>query len=522
MNRRAFLPALSALAASPLLAESPAAKRWWSHVEFLADDRLQGRDTGSPGYIEAARYVAAEFERAGLKPGGAAAYFQPVKLLSHTLDEPASFAEYVFPDRAHRIKLGDDAYFSLRGNLVPDMDAPMIFAGYGFAVPEQHYDEFVGLDLKGKVVVYLSGGPKELPGPLLSHNQSADVRWRRLQEGGAVGVAVIGNPRNTDVPWDRARLSRLQPSMRLADVAADGPLVHLIVNPSRADQLFAGSGHTIGELFTLADSGKALPKFDLQPRLRAHQAVRTAAVDSMNVIGIKPGAHASLKNQYLAVSAHLDHIGINRALAGDQIFNGAMDNASGVATMIEMANRLRGKSLSRSVVFVAVTGEEKGLLGSRYFAMSPTVPREALVADLNFDMFLPLFPLKRLIVYGKDESTLGDTAGQVAKSMGIGVMADPEPQRNSFIRSDQYSFIQRGIPALAFKLGYEADSAEQKIFKGWLRERYHSVSDDLQQPVDKEAAARFNRLMTGIVTAVANDPERPRWKEASFFRRFAP
>jgi Zn-dependent M28 family amino/carboxypeptidase len=208
-------------------------------------------------------------------------------------------------------------------------------------------------------------------------------------------------------------------------------------------------------------------------------------------------------------------------LNGDKIYNGAMDNASGIATLIEVARQLKGKKTARSVMFLAVTGEEKGLLGSQYFAYTPTVPREAIAADLNFDMFLPLFPFQRLTVYGLDESTLGQTVEQVAEKAGIIVQRDPEPLRNSFIRSDQYSFIRRGIPALAFKLGYAPGSEEEKIFKTWLKERYHSPSDDLMQPVDKEAAAQFNKLMASIALTVANDPQRPQWLPTSYFRRYA-
>ncbi|MBI4906215.1 MAG: M28 family peptidase [Acidobacteria bacterium] len=515
MRRRLFL---SALTAAGLHAESPAAKRWWSHVAYLADDQRQGRDTGSPGFLDAARYLSAEFERAGLRAAGSNGYFQPVRLVSNSLDESHSSAELVSGDRTGPLRLGEDVYFSLRGNLLPQLDAPLVFAGYGFAVPEHDYDELRGLDLKGKVAVYLTGGPNHLPGPLVSHNQSSEVRWARLKAAGAVGVAVIGNPRAADIPWERQKLSRLQPSMKLTGVESDGPGVHLIINPAFANNILPPD-HPLSSLLDDANHNRPLPKFEIPAKLRVRQSLRTAPVESMNVIGMKRGA--SLPDEYLVVSAHLDHVGVNANLKGDQIFNGAMDNASGIATMIEMAARLKNKRLNRSVLFVAVTGEEKGLLGSKYFATSPTVPKSSIIANLNFDMFLPLFPLKRVILYGKDESTLGDTAGRVAGSMGITPMADPEPRRNTFIRSDQYSFIQQGIPALSFKLGYEPNSNEERIFKAWLRERYHSVTDDLAQPVDKEAAARFTKLMTAIVTSVANDAERPRWKDNSFFRRFA-
>ncbi len=199
-----------------------------------------------------------------------------------------------------------------------------------------------------------------------------------------------------------------------------------------------------------------------------------------------------------------------------------MDNASGVAAMLDVAASLHEKNASkRSLLFVAVCGEEKGLLGSRYFAAHPTVDAKHMVADINTDMFLPLFPLKLLTVYGVDESTLGDDIQAVAKSLGIKLQPDLEPQRNVFIRSDQYSFIRRGIPSLSMKDGYAPGSPEEKIVKSWLTERYHAPSDDLNQPVDKEAAAKFDRLVASLLMRVANDKRRPGGGQTSFFKRFA-
>lgn len=516
-----FFVILLLLCLPPVAAgESAAAARWWSHVEYLASDALQGRDTGSEGHKQAARYVAQEFERAGLRPAGVSGYFQPVGFRSMVLDEPASSLRLQFPDRTETLQLGQDAYFGLRGNLLPEIDAAMVFVGYGFAVPEHKYDELAGLDLKGKVAVYLTGGPKGIPANLISHYQSAAQRWRRLKEAGAVGVAVISNPRTSDIPFERARTARFIPAMKLKDVDTDGPGCSISINPARVNLWFAGTGHSLEEILALAADNKPLPKFELKPRVEARMKLNVTELESDNIAGLKEGTHPTLKKEVLILSAHVDHVGTSRNLTGDRIYNGAMDNASGIATLIEIARALKGKKLKRSVLFLAVTGEEKGLLGSQYFVQSPTMPRETIVADLNFDMFLPLFSFERLIVYGRDESTLGDAVERVAKKAGIEVMRDPEPQRNSFIRSDQYSFIRRGIPALAFKLGYKPGSAEERIFKGWLKERYHAVSDDLQQPVDKEGAVRFNRLMAAIAVEVANAP-RPAWKENSFFRRFA-
>ena len=218
-------------------------------------------------------------------------------------------------------------------------------------------------------------------------------------------------------------------------------------------------------------------------------------------MAVLPGNDPRLKDEYVVFSAHLDHLGIGKPINGDSIYNGAMDNASGVAALLDVAAMLKetGTRLRRSVLFVAVTGEEKGLLGSRFFANSPTVDPKMIVADINTDMFLPLFPLKKLTIYGLDESELGGDAAAVAESLGIAPQADLEPKRNIFIRSDQYSFIRRGIPSLALKVGYDKGSPEERVVKKWLTERYHAPSDDLAQPVDKQAAGAFDALVAKLL-----------------------
>jgi Zn-dependent M28 family amino/carboxypeptidase len=200
-----------------------------------------------------------------------------------------------------------------------------------------------------------------------------------------------------------------------------------------------------------------------------------------------------------------------------------MDNASGIAGLIETAVAIRdaGIRLRRSLVFLAVTAEEKGLLGSRYYANHPTVPADRIVADVNTDMFLPIIPLRSVTVSGFEESDLADDVRRAANALGIEVLPDPEPERNIFTRSDQYSFIKRGIPAIFPKLGFRKDSPEHQIMKKWRTERYHAPSDDLSQPVDFKAAADFNRFYLAVVESVANRPTRPRWNADSFFRRFA-
>jgi Zn-dependent M28 family amino/carboxypeptidase len=321
-------------------------------------------------------------------------------------------------------------------------------------------------------------------------------------------------------------LARFQESMQLADpslAAPDGLKIAVTVNPDHAGTWLDGSGHTIDELIALVDAGKPLPHFPLIPSLRAKTKIQTRELESQNIVAIWPGSHPVLKNQYVVLSAHIDHLGVGEPINGDPIYNGAMDNAGGVATILDMVQTLHDQKIQtkRSLLFVIVTGEEKGLLGSRYFAAHPTVNPKSIAADINVDMFLPLYPLHLVTVYGLNESDLGDTARKVAQSLDVEVQDDPAPQRNVFIRSDQYSFIRAGVPSLMLDVGYKKGSKEENIAKDWLKNRYHAPSDDLTQPLDLEAAGQYNRLVSKLAETVADQPARPEWKPDSFFRRFA-
>jgi Zn-dependent M28 family amino/carboxypeptidase len=500
--------------------------RWWSHIEVLADDKMEGRNTGSEGHRKAAAYVAGEFERDGLKPAGTSGYIQPVKFDVKKLDEPASSLAIVRNGKAMPLVLGDDASFSVRADLAPTIDAPAVFVGYGLVIPEKGIDDLAGLDLKGKIAVYLNGGLSSIPSALKSHYSSAGERWKAFQKAGAIGIASIANPRSMDIPWERARLARLNPTMAVSDEKLSdtrGEQFALTVNPAQAEKLFAGTGRTFAEMLKLADSDQALPRFPLNFNFRAKTKIDRSQVESQNVAGFRPGSDPALKDEYVIFSAHLDHLGIGEPINGDRIYNGAMDDASGVASLIEMAILMKQQNLhlKRSVLFLAVTGEEKGEQGSMYFANYPTIPKKGIIADINMDMFLPLFPLKYLEVQGLDESTLGDDIRAVCRQAGVEVQADKEPDRNRFIRSDQYSFIKQGVPALAFKFGWVKGTPEEKTFQDWIKNRYHAPSDDLNQPVDKTAAAQFNHILLALGERVANAQGRPHWKPDSFFKRFA-
>jgi Zn-dependent M28 family amino/carboxypeptidase len=518
--RRLFVGLLvAALACTADARAGRPAERWWAHVRFLADDALEGRDTGSPGHRRAAKYVGAEFKAAGLEPAGTRGYFQPIAFESRRLLEERSRLVIARNGTEEPVVFGDAAIVNMRVPPAPQIDAPLAFAGYGISVPEAGYDDLEGLDLKGRIAVVLSGGPRALSGPLLAHASAG--RWAALQRAGAAGVVTI--QWTGDVPWDRMKLRRLVPVKGLADgpADADGPQLALTVNPAAAEQWFAGSGHTAAEVLSLAADRQPLPHFLLTGHLRGTMATSVSPLESDNVVGVRRGTDPRLSDEYLVLSAHLDHVGRGEPVKGDSIYNGAMDNASGTATLLEVARRLHdaGVRLRRSVVFLSVTAEEQGLLGSRYFMAHPTVPASAIVANLNTDMFLPLFPMRSLIVNGLEESDLADDLRRVARSAGIDVFGDPEPERNAFVRSDQYSFVRRGIPALAFKIGWTLGSPEHEIVKRWRAERYHAPSDDLSQPFDRQAAEDFTRFYTTLAEAIANRDTRPQWRDTSAFKR---
>ena len=500
-------------------------KSWWDYVKVLADDNMEGRETGSEGLRKAQAYIVEQLKSDGLQPAGSNGFYQPVKLISRQIDESASSLSLIRNGRDEPLVLGQDAMFSTRVDLAPDVDAPLVFVGYGLSVPEKDYDDFAGLDLKGKVAVMISGSTSDMPSALASHYQSMAERAKALRAAGVIGIVSIPNPASMDIPWSRMTLARTRPSMALADPSlneSQGIKLFVVFNPVDADKLFEGSPYKFQQLADLAKERKPLPRFALGVSIKARAKVIQTDVESNNIIAKLPGNDPKLKDEYVVLSAHIDHLGIGEPINGDKIYNGAMDNGSGSALILDIAKSLQKSQtrLRRSLLFVWVTAEEKGLLGSKYFASNPTVPKSAIVADINTDMFLPIYPLKYLTVYGLDESSLGGLVRQVAQQEGVQVQADPEPLRNAFIRSDQYSFIRQGIPAVAMSVGYRPGTPEAIAHKQWLTERYHAPSDDINQPVDLNAAGKFEDIVQGLAVRVADEQQRPRWNNDSFFQRF--
>ena len=502
-------------------------KTWWDHVKVIADESMEGRETGSLGLRKAEAYAVEQLRRSGLDPAGTDGFYQNLQFVQRQIDEKNSYAFLTKNDQVNPVALGDDAYFSTRvEGSDQEVNAPLVFAGNGLQVPESHLDELAGLDLKQKIVVYLAGTPASVPGPLAAHYGGLAQRWKAYAAGGAVGIIVIPNPASMDIPWSRMSLNRTHFSMDLADPEFNevvGLKVGMVFNPAASDALFEGSGHSFAELAALARDRRELPRFALAVSLKAKAVITKAQIESANVVAKLGGSDPKLKNEYVVLSAHIDHIGIGEPVNGDRIYQGAMDNGSGSAAVLDIAASLKRhpEKLKRSVIFLLLTGEEKGLLGSKYFAARPTVEAKSLVADINIDMFLPIVPLKVLRVQGLNDSTLGDDAAAIAKSFGVKSVPDPEPLRNLFVRSDQYSFIRHGIPSVIMDIFYEPNSSEARIFKDWLTQRYHAPSDDTDQPVDMHAAALYEQIVRRLLVETANDAQRPQWKADSPFKRYA-
>ena len=501
---------------------------WWNHIKFLADDKLEGRDTGSRGEREAQKYAVEQLQRAGAKPAGVNGFYQPVKFVSRQIVEKDCSLTLIRKDKDKHepLTLGEDAIINTRIMPAPEVEAPLVFAGYGLKVPEKNYDDFAGIDVRGKIIVILAGSPSEIPGVLASHYQTAAERWKVLRAAGAVGIVSLINPAVTDIPWSRMALNRAHPTMDLDYPEfneTEGAKLAVIVNPASAARFFAGSGHTFEEIAALGKDRKPLPHFPLAVSLAAKTKVDLTKIESANLVAKLPGTDPALKDEYVVLSAHLDHIGIGEPINGDRIYNGAMDNGSGSALVLDMAASFQKnpERLRRSILLVLVTGEEKGLLGSKYFAAHPTVAPKSIVADVNVDMFLPIVPLKLLTVFGLEESDLGNRVREVGQTIGVRIQPDPEPLRNVFIRSDQYSFILRGVPSVMMGVAPEPGTPEVKIFKDWLTQRYHAPSDDVDQPVDLAAAAKYEEIVRALLINIANGDHRPKWKPDSFFQRYA-
>src|SRR5579863_7862564 len=507
-----------------------------AHMRFLSDSLLQGRAPGTQGYEIAARYVAAQLEAAGLHPGGAnGSWYQTVPLRKSVLDDGKS--SLVLLTTGHQDKSGEQTLVSLKDYVLlgdlnridTSIEAPVMFVGFGVTAKERDYDDYAGADAKGKIVVVLSGAPSKFPSTVRAYYSDFVLKGRNAVEHGAVGFMSM------QLPEDQKRFAWewLVPQIQMGNtewLEKDGrphngfPELRCspVLSQSGAEKLFAGAGKTLEQLFANARAGQ--PQSLLLPvTARVHSINSHTSTDSPNIVGELPGSDPALRNQYVVYTAHVDHLGICPPVDGDNVCHGALDNASGTSSLLEIARAFTHlpEPPRRSVLFVFVTGEEMGLLGSDYFAHFPTVPLNSIVANVNIDGAPgSYFSMKDVVALGAEHSTIRDDVTAATKAMGYDITPDPLPEEVSFIRSDQYSFVLEGVPAVDIEDGIHATDPKingLEIIKKWLVTRYHTPLDNMDQPIDFDSAAKGAVLNFLVGYRIAEHDAAPTWNKGDFF-----
>ncbi|MCP3732300.1 M28 family metallopeptidase [Sphingomonas sp. MG17] len=523
------VPALTAednaLINAPLPADQAAMK---AHVMFLSADAMRGREAGSAEYEIAAQYVAAQFYAAGLKPAGIdGSYLQPVPLLSSRPADKGTLALTRGGAAPVNLVFGED-YLPAPDpeRPVTAIDAPVVFAGYGIVAPQYKRDDYKGVDVKGKIVAIFSGAPGGFDGEERAHFGNNGNKAAIAAKKGAAAVIMLESPVSAKVrpfarladSWDEWRMTWADAQGRGHLPSAGTPVV-ATVSLKGAGRLFAGDKGWAGAL-KAAEAGKpVIAPFASGALLAVALKTERKTVTSSNVAGMIPGSDPKLKDEVVVLTAHLDHVGVGKADAkGDTIYNGAMDNAMGIASLIEEAKRFQasGKPPRRSVMFLAVTAEEKGLIGADYFAHNPTVPKANLVANVNLDMPVITYKFEDMIAFGAARSTLGETVARATAAVGVGVGKDPMPEQGFFVRSDHYRFVQQGIPSVFLWPGLAGAGGE--AFNRFLAERYHRPSDEITNPEIKwDQGVRFIDANYAIAREIADADARPAWKKGDFF-----
>ncbi|THD68402.1 M28 family peptidase [Phenylobacterium sp.] len=495
----AGLVAGGASAAPPRSAgiKDPDTKAWWQIAEALSSDAMEGRDIGSAGYDRAADIVAAKFKAAGLKPAGdKGGWFQVFPVHESRVEKDGtSFGVIQDGGKETPLVFLHDITVRPTDQLPAGLDAPMTFRGY--CGPK----DLEGA--KGKVVICFNTKRAGLP--------SAGQRIQAAAAAGAAGVIQVDDPYFTIEPprWPAAYARSVTIAGTAPPAAAALPAMTLSADAFKT--AIAGADHDPAEILKLGGDSQPLPAFDVPGRLHAQFHLTRRDFTAKNVLAVLPGRDPGLKSQYLALTAHLDGYGYGEPVKGDNLYNGALDDAAYVGTLIRFADKHKDRPLRRSVVVAAFTGEEKGLLGAHWFVDHPTVPKAEIVADINLDQLRPLFPLKILTELAVDDTTLGRTAREVAASMAIRIQPDPEPERSLLTRADHWPFMQAGIPGTGFIFGYEPGTEAEQRYREWYQIRYHRPQDDLTQPMDFQAAGAFNRFFYKLAESVADADDKPAW-----------
>jgi len=505
-----------------------------AHIRFLADDLLEGRRPGTRGYQLAANYVAAHFEALALEPAGTnGSYFQEVPLRKVDVVPSDSSLILVRSDQLQTLKYAEDYLMSgeyLRNKI--DVSAHVVFVGFGVTAPELKYDDYASVDVRGKIVAQLWGAPASFP-----HNQRAyysldAMKAKNAVAHSAVGILTFLTPEREKMwPWERTVRKFKMGQMCWLD-KDDTPQIgyfgifpeiraRMSLSRAGAEALFAGAPKSLEEIFAAAEANEP-PAFDLPVEARIKMLARHESIKSTNVAAVLRGSDPLLREEYVVFTAHLDHLGVGEPVEGDDIYNGAVDNASGTAALLEVARAFASlpQRPRRSVLFLAVTGEEMAVLGSEYFAHYPTVPLTSIVANVNIDCAMVIHALLDVVAYGAEHSSLGPVVEHAASRMGLKVSPDPIPEEVIFIRSDQFSFVRKGVPAVYLDGGFRTGDPQldgAALMKKWLQTLYHTPKDDFNQPMDFAAAAKHTQINFLVGYVVANETARPMWNPSDFF-----
>lgn len=496
-------------------------------MTFLADDMLEGRQPGTSGFALASRYIQTQFIAAGLKPGGDNnSYIQRVPLSKGVVNGDESKFILTTGKSEEVFTYGKDflsnAYFTKESSQV---SGPLVFAGFGVSAPEQGYDDYKGINVKGKIVVLFDQAPEVFGSNERAYFSSANVKYQEAIKRGAVGVINLSMSRRTT--WEASVRRSAQGSFKWLDNknhpanAFEALQVIATLNPQHYEKLFADSGKKLQDVYNGVKSGKP-QSFPMKSNASLTVVTSLGFVESSNLIGIIPGSDPDLANEYIVYVAHLDHFGKGTPVKGDSIYNGAHDNASGVAIVMEIARMFRSLQVApkRSIVIAIVTAEESGLLGSDYFASNPTV-NGTLVANLTLDMPFFFHPILDIVPYGAQHSTLSRQVLEASKILKLKISPDPFPEQVIFIRSDHFSFVKKGIPALFIKSGFitvPSDTIDRpKSDVAWRSTTYHTPQDDMNQSFNFDAGATHAQVNFLIGYLAANDVARPQWNKGDFF-----
>jgi Zn-dependent M28 family amino/carboxypeptidase len=501
-----------------------------AHMSVLADVALHGRGLGTPGYEGALRYVETTVKSYGLAPAGESGGFrQRVPLRNSVVVEDGSALRVHGKSGVRTLAYARDYLLGadpLRADVQIE-DAPVAFVGYGVSAPALGYDDYgTGVDVKGKVVAYLSGAPAKLPSNERAYYSSGAAKDAEAIERGAIGTISFTSPDDPRFRWDVSVATGKQGSYAWVDAQGKpnrgDPQLRgsASLNHSGVEALFAGAPHTPAEVFKAA-AASTPQAFDLATRVSLTTRSTHTDVESANLVARLEGSDPALKDEHVVYIAHVDHFGRGVAMNGDDIYNGAHDNASGVAIVLEVARAYSALPTRprRSTLFLFVTAEERGLLGSDYFARHPTVAKDGIVADLTLDMPFLFHPLLDIVPYGAQHSTLVTPVTRAAERLKMAIATDPIPEQVLFIRSDHFSFVRQGVPSLFIKSGFQTGDARDgaAINAGYRRDVYHKPNDDMSQAFDFEAGAAHARLnfLTGWL--VAQETARPAWNPGDFF-----